>query len=366
LNYLLIILIAISGVYLISQLAVIIGFIKLKNKQLDNKSSLKISVIVPVRNEENNIKLCLQSLLAQNYSSEDYEIIVVNDYCEDDTVSVITKLNSSQIRIIDLKKGSGKKEALKFGIENSQYDIILTTDADCTLPDNWLKQVVNSINGETDMILGPIVLSDQAGFLNAFQQLDMMAMQGVEFGWLNFNQPILNNAANLAFKKGKYNEVKGYDNYETPSGDDVFLLEKFKERDFKIKGVLHHDFIVETKPSLNIKMFINQRLRWASKSKFYKDKMIIFYALIIVLQNFIQLFIYYHVLFIEKFRMIYIILLLTKWLIDFILLFLVATFFKRRSSLLYFIPVQLIYPLYIMGISVASNFMKYEWKGRKY
>jgi hypothetical protein len=68
----------------------------------------------------------------------------------------------------------------------------------------------------------------------------------------------------------------------------------------------------------------------------------------------------------EKYRNYYIFLLLSKWLIDFILLFLVAAFFNRKKSMLYFIPVQVIYPFYILGVSVASIFLKFEWKGRKY
>lgn len=363
-----IILIIITGIYGIIQFMVLIGFVRQKNRPYPSPTTppLKISVIIPVRNEETYIEACVQSLLHQNYKHEDYEIIIVNDHSTDQTIPLLTAMTSPLIRALHLKDKSGKKEALRYGIKKAQHDIIVTTDADCQAPVDWLKTIAATLNEDADMLLGPISFKSEVGFLNAFQQLDMMAMQAAEFGGLHFYQPILNNAANLSFKKDKYLQVKGYDNYKTPSGDDVFLLEKFNANQFLITGVLKNDFVVETAPTHKTKELLNQRVRWASKSKFYQNKILIFYALTIVFQNLIQLFIYYHVLFIEKFRMIYIILLLTKWLIDFILLFLVATFFKRKSALLYFIPVQLIYPFYIMGVSIASTFMKYEWKGRKY
>jgi cellulose synthase/poly-beta-1,6-N-acetylglucosamine synthase-like glycosyltransferase len=226
--------------------------------------------------------------------------------------------------------------------------------------------IVNNIEKDADMLLGPIVFEQKAGFLNAFQQLDMVAMQTFEFGMLHFNRPILNNGANLSFRKNKYNAVNGYDSYNTPSGDDVFLLEKFNVQRLKIKGLLNKHFIVETDATNNCSEFLHQRIRWASKSKFYKGRFLQLLSISIFFQNIIQLFIYSQVLLSENFTNIYIILLLSKWLIDFILLFLVATFFDRSKSLLYFIPVQIIYPFYIVGVSVASIFLKFEWKGRKY
>jgi glycosyltransferase involved in cell wall biosynthesis len=365
---LLVISVLITAIYSVLVTVALIGFYKAKNTKIENnQSSNQVSVVIAARNEEENIERCIKSLLNQDFDATNFEIIVVNDHSEDATVSIVENLKINNLKILSLPvRLTSKKEALKLGVENASFNIIASTDADCILPSNWLKLIVNNIEKDADMLLGPIVFEQKAGFLNAFQQLDMVAMQTFEFGMLHFNKPILNNGANLSFRKNKYNAVNGYDSYNTPSGDDVFLLEKFNVQRLKIKGLLNKHFIVETDATNNCSEFLHQRIRWASKSKFYKGRFLQLLSISIFFQNIIQLFIYSQVLLSENFTNIYIILLLSKWLIDFILLFLVATFFDRSKSLLYFIPVQIIYPFYIVGVSVASIFLKFEWKGRKY
>ena len=366
--FLIIISILITAIYSLLAIVALISFFNTRNTKVENsKNNNHVSVVIAARNEEENIQECIDSLLNQDFETTNYEIIVVNDHSEDNTLSILRTIKSNNLVIISLPVGvTSKKEALKYGIEKAQYNIIATTDADCVLPMNWLTSIAKNIDKNSDMLLGPIMFTKEKGFFNAFQQLDMMAMQTFQFGLLGLNQPILNNGANLSFKEESFQLVGGYDNYNTPSGDDVFLLEKFNTHKLKIKGLLSKNFIVETNTIKNCAEFLNQRIRWASKSKFYKGKLLKFLSFIILLQNIIQLFIYSQVLLGEKFINYFIFLLLSKWLIDFILLFLVATFFDRGKSLLYYIPIQIIYPFYIMGVSVASMFLKFDWKGRKY
>jgi len=340
-----------------------------KSKIIFNENK-KISVIIAVRNEEDNILKCLNTLLTQKYNKTDFEIIIIDDNSIDKTCEVIlqrVKDTEVNVQLYHLIGKTSKKEALKLGIEKSSYPIIATTDADCSLPENWLNHISLQFNKKGSMLLGPVMFKNTKGFLPAFQVLDMLAIQGLEFGTLGFNSPILNNAANLSFYKEKYLQVNGYDSYKTPSGDDIFLLEKFKRKEKnEIKGLLSNEFIVETIPENNFSSFFNQRLRWSSKAKYYSDKLLIYFGSIIFIQNIVSIFIYVQLPLVEKYRDIFIILLLTKWVIDFILLFLVACFFERRKALFYFIPVQIVYPIYIVFISIISMMTKYEWKGRKY
>ena len=161
-------------------------------------------------------------------------------------------------------------------------------------------------------------------------------------------------------------EIAGFDKFNTPSGDDIFLLEKLTSKNKNVKGLLKKDFIVETAAESTFLGFLNQRLRWSSKAKYYKSKLLLFFSSIILIQNISFLFICFGILLVEKFRMILIILLCSKWLIDFILLFLVASFYHRKKVLFYFIPVQIVYPFYIVLVWIASITMKFEWKGRKF
>ena len=362
----------ITMIYVIAMVWVIVGFNKIKGKNRivgkEDKSS-KISVIIPFRNEEENLFKCLASLQKQNFDRSSYEVILVNDHSTDKSVQIVESFIAStdiNIRLTALTNTETKKAALKHGINLASYTIIATTDADCVLPVNWLQNISLHFTGNNSMLLGPVMFLKMPGFLAAFQILDMLALQGVEFGALGFNKPILNNAANLSYSVTSYKSVDGFDSFNTPSGDDIFLLEKFKFQNQKIEGLLSNDFIVETKPEPTLSSFLNQRVRWASKSKYYKDKLLLLFSGLVLIQNILLLFIYLGLLFVENHRFTFLILLLTKWLIDFILLFLVASFFKRKSTMFYFIPVQFVYPIYVIIVWIASISLKFEWKGRKY
>jgi cellulose synthase/poly-beta-1,6-N-acetylglucosamine synthase-like glycosyltransferase len=249
-------------------------------------------------------------------------------------------------------------------LKKASNEIVDTTDGDCILPENWLLNISKSFTEEVDMVCGPVMFWEGRGFLNGFQTLDLLAMQAIGFGSFYHGTPILNNAANMAYRKKAYDAVGGFDNFNTPSGDDVFLLEKFKYKQRLVKGLLDNEHVVNTLAPTTWSAFIHQRLRWASKSKFYSDKLLIFFSLLGLIQNISLLFIYLGLVLVENYVLILLILVFCKWLIDFILLFLVASFFKRERVMIYFIPVQVVYPVYVIYIWVASLIGKDKWKGR--
>ena len=363
-----IILFVIVFVYSITILLSVLGFINLKKSKVKNTDKeVKISLIIAFRNEEDVIQNCLQSIVKQKYSLENYEVILVNDHSDDESVPIVKVFTEaySNFSLLHLKEGESKKAALKLGVSKAKYDFIAFTDADCHLPEKWFFNLSNQID-DNDMLVGPVVMnSTNNSFNDAFQRLDFMAIQGNSFGLLNYKKPILNNAANLLIRKEAFYQVGGYDNYNTPSGDDVFLLEKFLKHNMNIKGCLIQQAVVNTKTENSWKQFIHQRLRWASKAKYYKNPWLNYIGILILSVNVAVLFIYGAIVLVENYRLTLLFFLLSKWLIDFILLFLVASFFNRKRDLFYFIPVQLIYPVYVIGIGLLSLFGSYKWKGRK-
>ncbi len=366
-----IILTSIIGCYILLITIAIVGFYRQWNKDkigLEKNNPIKISIIIAIRNEQDTIAKCIRSILNQSYSEEDFEIILVDDHSNDATVTMVKpfQLTNKNITLIQLQEKFGKKQALQMGVKKAKFEVIATTDADCILPVNWLYIAAQKFKTKTDLLIGPIQFSSNQGFLNVFQQLDMFAMQGITFGFANFNKPILNNAANLFFNKHEFLDSFSIINNKHPSGDDVFLLEQLKSNKKKITCCLNENFIVTTKPESNFDGFFNQRLRWASKSKFYKDTFLKFTSILTLLTNSIVIFIYYHLMFIDTICDVYIILLVSKWLIDFILLFLASSFYKNRKLMCYFIPVQLVYPIYIFAVGILSMVVKFKWKERIY
>ncbi|MBI2280567.1 MAG: glycosyltransferase [Bacteroidetes bacterium] len=340
-----------------------------QNKLLITKNEeLKISVVIAVRNEELTIGNCVESIFNQKNNHDYFEIIIVDDHSTDDTIEVLRRLAEKykNVSFYQLSNTYSKKEAIKYGVSLANNKIIATTDSDCILPLNWLNSILNKFNAENDFLFGPVVLEDKPTFLNKFQQLDFFAMQGLTFGTSYFNYPILCNAANMGFKKDDYMSFNDKMENKTPSGDDVFLLHQFKKNKRVITAFLNKNFIVQTAAEDNFMGFIHQRIRWASKSKLYKNNLLLFFSYLVFFSNVSMLFIYYHIAFIEQNRGVYIILLLSKWVIDFILLFLIASFFNKRKLMKYFLPTQFLYPFYIIGVGFISQFIKFTWKGRTY
>lgn len=118
---------------------------------------MKVSVVIPVYNEEKRIKKCLDSLFAQSEKPD--EIIVVNNNSADNTVSIIQKYKD--IKILFEKK-QGTTPTRNKGFNAAKYHIIARCDADSILPNNWIKKIkeVFSKNEKVVGFTNPIILYD--------------------------------------------------------------------------------------------------------------------------------------------------------------------------------------------------------------
>ena len=121
------------------------------------KSKPKVSIIVPARNEEGTILICLQSLLSQDY--DNYEVIAIDDSSTDKTPSIISELSEKNHRLIAVKAPSrpedwiGKNWACFQGYQKSSGEILLFTDADTVHKTDSLSSAVNTmIHGQLDAL----------------------------------------------------------------------------------------------------------------------------------------------------------------------------------------------------------------------
>jgi cellulose synthase/poly-beta-1,6-N-acetylglucosamine synthase-like glycosyltransferase len=375
-----IIILLISFSYVLLMIFFCYGWVHTKNEKLDLTGVVKISVIVAARNEAENILLCLQSIVHQSYLKRHYEVIVVDDASTDSTNSIIVSFCKEYdfIKLITLNeetKNTGKKLAIEKAIEIATGDLIVTVDADCTMNKNWLSTIAAYYcKTNAEMIVGPVCFYDEHTLFEKMQSLEFMALIASGAGALYFNKAIMSNGANLIYTKKVFNLVNGFKGTENiASGDDVLLMYKIKEEySNSIHFLKYKDAIVYTKAKATFSGFVNQRKRWASKGfrNFNKETkavslVVYLFNFLIVLLPFVDLILAGDSYFSLSFFEIALILLLIKCVIDFLLLFLAASFFKKKSFLIYFIPEQLIYLLYVLSISLLSIAGTYEWKGRK-
>lgn len=113
---------------------------------------MKISVIIPVYNAEKTIERLLNSVISQTYKN--YEVIIINDGSTDKTESIISRYNSSNIKIIsNVNEGVGI--ARKIGFENATGDLVFFCDSDDYIPENNIFEKINEkfIKNNIDILM---------------------------------------------------------------------------------------------------------------------------------------------------------------------------------------------------------------------
>lgn len=354
----------------------ILGFYKLPNFKLSHLSSeIKFSVIVPFRNEANNLPALLLSFSNLTYSVNFFEIILVNDESSDNFKTIIDnfkKENSTiNLRVINTirKSNSPKKDALNTAINSATFDWIITTDADCIVQKKWLTLFNEFIQKNNPLfIAAPVIFEKQNSFLFHFQNLNFISLIGSTIGGFGIKKPFMCNGANLCFKKDAFFKINGYTlNLNIASGDDIFLLENMIE--YFPKKVLYlkskSSFVI-TKSEKSWTNFMHQQIRWTSKSTHYKNTFSKLVGIVVLAENLLVISLLISAFTNPLFWNLFLLVFIFKLIIDSVLLIKTSNYFKNKISIFYLIVTSLIYPFFIGFIGVISFLKKYQWKGRTF
>lgn len=330
---------------------------------------LKVSIIIPVRNERENIDRVIRSIGSQQYDFSDVELIVVDDHSTDDTLEIANKLKVGYkfLQVLSLDSGKGKKDAISMAVGVANGELIITIDADVRLSNNWLSSIVRYyMMSKPDMIILPVMFGNEINLFGKFQSLEFASLSGTTAASAFLGAPVMCNGANLAFTKSAFVRHHGYaGNEKFASGDDMFLLLKIKKEDpGKITYLLHHDVVAWTDPCKDLSSFINQRVRWTSKASGYNDFATVCLAFVVFGSNLSVLYCYISTLFFVLPSMFVVILLFAKWILDFFFLKSVLKFFERTKLLVYYPVLIFLYPIYVACIPILSLVYRPKWKGR--
>lgn len=363
----------ISCIYAVCIVWLSYGFRKIQVfESHDAEAQTTFTIIVPFRNEARNLPELLHSFSQLNYPRPLFEVVFVNDSSSDDSVAIIENFPalSFRFRIIDniRQSGSPKKDAISTAIGIISTEWIATTDADCFVSPDWLKTIDSYIQLHApQMIAGAVSYTAEDSFLEQFQQIDLISLQGATIGSFGIGKAFMCNGANLAYTKELFLDLNGFDgNSAIASGDDVFLLQKaaaaYPEKVHYLKSASN---IVLTKPLGDWKSVFNQRARWASKTASYQSSfgktlalvvfggnLAIVLGLLLVAFNLFSFWTWY-------------LLFALKIFVDFSLLNPTGKFLQPKS-VRFFLLSNLAYPFFSVAVALFSLFGKYEWKGRKF
>lgn len=364
------ILILLASAYFVVFTLFAIGLLNCRKPNSLKKQSVPLSIVVAVRNEEDNIDRLLMSIMKQDYPTEDFEIILVNDHSTDNTWPLAKKWaeQHTNIKLAEMPiKTEGKKNAVALGISLAKNDTVVLTDADCTHHNNWKHTI--SLTHQTqkaDMLIGPVMISPTNTFFEKIQALEHASLTASSIGACGIGIPFMASAANFSFNKTTLGFEQQMLNPKYASGDDVFLLHSAKQKNgIKISPLQGESALVSTQPAKSIGAFLFQRARWASKSTGYTDFTAITVGFTVLLFNLMLV-----VLMVHSFWSIAHLKMLglgyaVKSLADMLLLFPFLLKYKKLSLLYVFIPLQLVYPIYIVVAFGMAMLTKIKWKRRE-
>ena len=334
----------------------------------DTEATQLVTVIIPARNESANIKACLSALMAQTYPRSLIEIIVVDDLSEDDTAEIVKNFPVKLIRN-NPKPGTiaFKKQAIATGISQASGALILTTDADCIVANTWVSTMVNTLQSQRAyMVTGPVKMMPGNQCLSMFQSLDFAILQGITAASVGSGIHDMSSGANLAYIKSFYHEVGGFNGIDDiASGDDMLLMQKFSAQyPGSIGYAFSMDAMVNTKTEPTWKLFLQQRIRWASKATKYKDPVLFRILLLVYAVNLWVVALLVMGLWNRRAFVFGLILMIIKLMIEWRFVQNVLQFFSLLPLMRWFPIAQ---PLHILYTVVSGFFGQaggYRWKGR--
>lgn len=341
---------------------------------LELKPISRFTIIVPFRNEEENLPELLQSFSKLNYPNQQFEIIFVNDDSWDNGMDLVNqfkcKYSNISILLIDnnIKSKSPKKDAIETAINLSKFEWIVTTDADCIVPEKWLAAFDAFIQkNNPKMICAPVTFKPLAHFLAQYQLIDFASLMGATIGAFGIKKPFLCNGANLCYLKNSFIEVDGFEgNKSLSSGDDIFLLEKFHTRfPNKVQYLKSINSLVVSKPEKSIQSLISQRLRWASKTTKTQNNFTLIAGAIVFLMNALIIILLFSSLFNYFPSFVLLLIFSLKITIDFILIIKTLFLFNQKKALKAYPLSAIVYPFLSILILLGSSFkLKSTWKMR--
>jgi cellulose synthase/poly-beta-1,6-N-acetylglucosamine synthase-like glycosyltransferase len=334
-----------------------------------------ISIIVPARNEAQQLPALLDSIGAQNFPRHLFELILMDDFSTDETVAIASSYDF--VKVISLAQfiapnsiNSYKKKAIEIGMQHSKGELVLTTDADCVVGNNWLRTIAAYYEStQAQLMVMPVMFMNNHQPLGIFQLLDFMSLQGITGASVYKKMHSMCNGANLAYTRSAFVAVDGFKGIDNiASGDDMLLMHKIAKRFPEgIHYIKSEEVIVQTAAMDTLGSFLQQRIRWASKADRYDDKSIFWVLLMVYMLNVLLLLVpillfFFYDLFLVKTWLCF---LLIKIIAEMYYLLPEATFFSQRVILLFFPLAEPFHILYTVVAGWLGKFGSYEWKGRR-
>jgi cellulose synthase/poly-beta-1,6-N-acetylglucosamine synthase-like glycosyltransferase len=348
-----------------------VGVIRLRKPTARANDDLRVSVIVPLHNEQDCLLQTLQALARQDYTGE-WEVICINDRSTDSTLALLEDFCQDKdafcvysVPMDAPTVASPKKRALDLGFSKAKYEILMTMDADCIPPDSWIRSMANCFTGNVAIVQGPkcILTHPKENSIHRYQKLETLGLTLIEAAGFTLKKPILASAAALAYKKDLYYKVGGFtDLMDFASGDDDMLVHKMAREPVDYCYNADAQAMIYTAPVNTFTGLLNQHARWASNGSRYSNKA---YVLLLVM-----IFLFYCWLMVAPFLAIvglvpwasFVVPMVFKTLWDVVFLFIGGKKLGCSSFLRYILITEIIQVPVVVFSVIAGHLNLFRWK----
>lgn len=211
-----------------------------------------ISIVITTKNEEKNIENCLKSIKIQSYPQDKIEIIVVDNNSTDKTKEIALKYTN---KVFD--RGPERSAQRNFGVENASGECFLYLDADMILSDNVIRDCVEKIESNPEIIalhISEIIMGEK--FFSQVRRFERSFYDGTVIDGVRF------------IKKSEFQKVGGFD--EKLTGPEDWDLDK------KLKEVGKLDLvktpIYHNEAEFDLKKYLSKKGYYAKKFDEYIEK----------------------------------------------------------------------------------------------
>jgi cellulose synthase/poly-beta-1,6-N-acetylglucosamine synthase-like glycosyltransferase len=232
-----------------------------------------VSILIAARNEERNLPQCLASLALIDYPADRLEICVIDDHSTDGTAAVIEewkqRIPALRSFIPEAAKHGllGKSNAIAQAVERSTGEIILTTDADCVVPPQWVRATVRQYTPEVGCVCGYTLLRD-SGVFGGFQSLDWAYVLTIASAGVGWGVPLSAVGNNMSFRRAAYDDVGGYARIGFSVTEDFLLFKAISYKTaWKVRYPVAPDTLVWSEACETVKELYRQRKRWGVGGK---------------------------------------------------------------------------------------------------
>lgn len=334
------------------------------------KNEISMSIVVAFRNESTNLPALIHSIENQTYPREKFEVILADDHSHDGSAEFAYDYCNRHpgFRFSAAVPGdSGKKSALIRGVKMAAHEVVVVTDADCTMGEKWLETISGfHFRHKPAMIIGLVDIPAEKGAFGIFQEMEFLSLTGTGAGAAAMNRPVYCSGANLVYNRKLFQQFHDPVRKNIVSGDDtLFLHQVKKEKIWKILLLKSASAIVFTRGARSLSGFVQQRMRWASKGWYYKDFEILLMAFFVLIANLVILVSLVMLVYGRNYWL-FPVLIISKAFADYIFLKGIMKFFNKKPAKVSFVIYELFYMVYVLLVSVLGLFFRFSWKGRKY